>query len=297
MPSRTLPPGETASERHSIDELSALAGVTPRTVRYYIAQGLLDHPEGAKRGAYYERRHVEQLLLIRRWTDAGLSLDRVRELLAGAPEDPPRRPAPPGSVEVWLRRTPVAFVADRRKQGFAVPMAKWLRGDLRGWARERLMATLGSRIGRDIRDRFHFNTAIAAIMELVNHMYQLLESPPREERFWPVMREATEAMILLISPIVPHIAEELWQTLGHNAAVADAPWPKYNDAIASEDELTVVIQINGKLRSRITVPAGEDPEKIKAFALADEKIKAMLKDAAVKKVIYVPNKLVNIVAQ
>jgi DNA-binding transcriptional MerR regulator len=106
MPSRTLPPDDTtASERHSIDELSALAGVTPRTVRYYIAQGLLDRPEGAKRGAYYERRHVEQLLLIRRWTDAGLSLDRVRELLAGAPEDPPRRPAPPGSVEVWSRVT------------------------------------------------------------------------------------------------------------------------------------------------------------------------------------------------
>jgi DNA-binding transcriptional MerR regulator len=106
MPSRTPPPDDsTASRRHSIDELSALAGVTPRTVRYYIAQGLLDHPEGAKRGAYYERRHVEQLLLIRRWTDAGLSLDRVRELLAGAPEDPPRRPAPPGSVEVWSRMT------------------------------------------------------------------------------------------------------------------------------------------------------------------------------------------------
>lgn len=106
MPSRTPPPDDTtASERHSIDELSALAGVTPRTVRYYIAQGLLDRPEGAKRGAYYERRHVEQLLLIRRWTDAGLSLDRVRELLAGAPEDPPRRPAPPGSVEVWSRMT------------------------------------------------------------------------------------------------------------------------------------------------------------------------------------------------
>ena len=106
MPSRAPPPDDrTVSERHSIDELSALAGVTPRTVRYYIAQGLLDHPEGAKRGAYYERRHVEQLLLIRRWTDAGLSLERVRELIAGAPEDPPRRPAPPGSVEVWSRVT------------------------------------------------------------------------------------------------------------------------------------------------------------------------------------------------
>lgn len=96
---------ESDVERHSIERLAALAGVTPRTVRYYIAQGLLDRPEGEKRGAYYVRRHLEQLLLIRRWTDTGLSLDRVRELIAGAPEDPPRRATPPGSVEVWSRVT------------------------------------------------------------------------------------------------------------------------------------------------------------------------------------------------
>ena len=106
MPSRTTLPGiPDAPERYSIDELSTLAGVTPRTVRYYIAQGLLDRPEGEKRGAHYLRRHLEQLLLTRRWTDAGLGLGRIRELQAGAPEDPPRRAAPPGSVEVWSRVT------------------------------------------------------------------------------------------------------------------------------------------------------------------------------------------------
>ncbi len=106
MTSRSLPPdGASPAERYSIDELATLAGVTPRTVRYYIAQGLLDRPAGEKRGAHYLRRHLEQLLLVRRWTDAGLSLDRVRELIAGAPEEPPRRAAPPGSVEVWSRLT------------------------------------------------------------------------------------------------------------------------------------------------------------------------------------------------
>lgn len=106
MSSRTTPPQNPGDpERYSIDELSTLAGVTPRTVRYYIAQGLLDRPEGEKRGAHYLRRHLEQLLLTRRWTDAGLGLDRIRELQAGAPEDPPRRAAPPGSVEVWSRVT------------------------------------------------------------------------------------------------------------------------------------------------------------------------------------------------
>jgi DNA-binding transcriptional MerR regulator len=98
-------PDQTPPERYSIDELSALAGVTPRTVRYYIALGLLDRPAGEKRGAHYLRQHLEQLLLVRRWSEAGLSLDRVRELIAGAPEDPPRRAAPAGTVEVWSRVT------------------------------------------------------------------------------------------------------------------------------------------------------------------------------------------------
>lgn len=106
MTSGNVPPADPdTAERYSIDELATLAGVTPRTVRYYIAEGLLDRPAGEKRGAHYLRRHLEQLLLVRRWTDAGLSLDRVRELIAGAPEEPLRRAAPPGSVEVWSRLT------------------------------------------------------------------------------------------------------------------------------------------------------------------------------------------------
>ena len=89
----------------SLDDLASLTGVTARTVRFYIQQGLVSRPEGAKRGAFYLQRHVEQLLMIRRWTDAGLSLDRIRELVAGAPEDPPPRAAKAGSVEVWSRVT------------------------------------------------------------------------------------------------------------------------------------------------------------------------------------------------
>jgi DNA-binding transcriptional MerR regulator len=92
-------------ERYTLDQLATLAAVTPRTVRYYIAEGLVDRPVGEKRGAHYLRRHLEQLLLIRRWTEAGLSLERIRELIAGAPEDPPPRRIAPGSVEVWSRVT------------------------------------------------------------------------------------------------------------------------------------------------------------------------------------------------
>ena len=91
--------------RITLEELASLAGLTARTVRYYIQQGLVDRPEGEKRGAYYLARHVDQLLQIRRWVDAGLSLDRIGELVAGAPEEPPPRAVKPGSVEVWSRVT------------------------------------------------------------------------------------------------------------------------------------------------------------------------------------------------
>lgn len=91
--------------QHSLESLATLTGLTPRTVRYYIQQGLVDRPLGEKRGAYYVARHLEQLLQIRRWVDAGLSLERIAELRAGAPEDPARRASTPGSVEVWSRLT------------------------------------------------------------------------------------------------------------------------------------------------------------------------------------------------
>lgn len=91
--------------QHSLESLATLTGLTPRTVRYYIQQGLVDRPLGEKRGAYYVARHLEQLLQVRRWVDAGLSLERIAELRAGALEDPTRRASTPGSVEVWSRLT------------------------------------------------------------------------------------------------------------------------------------------------------------------------------------------------
>jgi DNA-binding transcriptional MerR regulator len=126
-----MPPADP-SDRYSIDELATLAGVTPRTVRFYIAQDLLDRPIGEKRGAHYGRRHLEQLLLVRRWTEAGLSLDRVRELIAGAPEDPPRRAAPPGSVEVWSRMTLADGVELHLEPGRAGLAPEQVRALLRG---------------------------------------------------------------------------------------------------------------------------------------------------------------------
>lgn len=135
MPTDAPPPHVAdAPERYSLDELSTLAGVTPRTVRYYIAEGLVDRPAGEKRGAHYLRRHLEQLLLIRRWTDAGLSLERVRELIAGAPEDPAPRRAAPGSVEVWSRVTLADGLEMHIEPGRAGLTPEQVRGLVRGVA-------------------------------------------------------------------------------------------------------------------------------------------------------------------
>ena len=109
------------------------------------------------------------------------------------------------------------------------------------------------------------------------------------------VREALENAIILLAPIVPHMTEELWQMLGYNTPVSAVRWPQYDKTIASEEEITIVLQINGKLRSRITVAVDEEEESIKAAALADEKIAALIKGANIRKVIYVPKKLVNIV--
>jgi DNA-binding transcriptional MerR regulator len=128
-PSDPKPPGD---DRFSIDELATLAGVTARTVRYYIAEGLVERPEGEKRGAHYLRRHLEQLLLIRRWTDAGVSLDRVRELIAGAPEDPARKRVPPGTVEVWSRLTVVDGLEVHVEPGRAGLAPEQVRALVRG---------------------------------------------------------------------------------------------------------------------------------------------------------------------
>lgn len=126
------PPDPADAHRLSIEQLAALTGQTARTIRYYMQLGLVSRPEGAKRGAYYRQRHVEQLLLIRRWTEAGLSLERIRELIAGAPEDPPPRRPPPGTIEVWSRITLADGVEVHLEPGRSGLSPEQLRALVRG---------------------------------------------------------------------------------------------------------------------------------------------------------------------
>ena len=107
--------------------------------------------------------------------------------------------------------------------------------------------------------------------------------------------EAVKTAILLVSPFVPHLAEEMWQRLGNKESVLKAPWPKYEEKFLEEEVITMVIQINGKLRSKVEVRADINKDKLKELVLADEKIKPWIKGQPIKNFIIVPKKLVNIV--
>lgn len=151
------------------------------------------------------------------------------------------------------------------------------------------------KVTEDIQDRFHFNTAIASIMELVNLTYQVMESRPDDEMFWPVVREAVEAVVILSSPMVPHISEELWQTLGYEKRLLETPWPKWDEAAIQAEEILIVVQINGKLRSKVNVPADATEEQLREAALQDARVKDFIAGKTVRKVVVVPKKLINVV--
>jgi leucyl-tRNA synthetase len=149
----------------------------------------------------------------------------------------------------------------------------------------------------DVWERFQFNTAIAALMELVNQLSLAVQSeatlghPARAA----VLREAVETAVLLVSPMAPHMADELWSRLGNEGCLITHPWPGHDEAALAKAEKLVVVQVGGKVRARLTLPAEADEEAMKAAALADEKVLAFLAGRAPKKVIVVQGKLVNIV--
>jgi leucyl-tRNA synthetase len=144
-------------------------------------------------------------------------------------------------------------------------------------------------------ERFHFNTAIAAVMELVNYLYQSkdgIETTPQARSVW---RETVEALIVLLSPFCPHIAEELWGAVGKKESVIKAPWPTYDPEAIVDEEVIVVVQVNGKLRDRLRIPVSAEEGRVKEMALASPKVRRHLEGKEVTKTIFVPKKLVNIV--
>jgi leucyl-tRNA synthetase len=152
------------------------------------------------------------------------------------------------------------------------------------------------RITDDVEERLKLNTAVSALIELehaiANAEGALAETPER-----PVFREALETLVLLLSPFAPHIGEEMWERLGRRFSIVDRPWPVADASIAREDELELAVQVNGKVRGRITVPAEASEDEMKRKALADPKVEEHTREKQIVKVVVVPGRLVSVVVK
>ncbi|MBD3184006.1 leucine--tRNA ligase [Candidatus Poribacteria bacterium] len=157
----------------------------------------------------------------------------------------------------------------------------------------RITHTTLKRVTVDIGERMHFNTAISAIMELVNFLYSINE--PKDDPYKAVLKECLEILVIVLSPFAPHICEELWEMTDHEKGILNIKWPEWDESALKQDEILIVVQINGKVRSRINVPSGSTKEQLEEAALADERIKKLTSDKEIRRVIVVPKKLVNIV--
>jgi leucyl-tRNA synthetase len=144
-------------------------------------------------------------------------------------------------------------------------------------------------------DGFRFNTAIAAVMELVNAIYLAREAHGSAGAAAPVIREAIVAVVRLLAPFVPHVADELWERMGGTETLAFQTWPAYDAALVQADEVLIVVQVNGKVRSRLTLPADSPEDAVRAAALADARVREFTGGRPPRKVVVVPNKLVSVV--
>lgn len=147
------------------------------------------------------------------------------------------------------------------------------------------------KVTEDIENRFQFNTAIAAVMELVN----AVSAAPNKERCPRTLGEALEAIVLLLNPFVPHFAEELWSTLGHGESVEKSTWPSWDERALVEEQKLVVVQVNGKVRGKILVPTDAADSLVRDIAMADANVTRFVEGREIHKVVVIPNRLVNIV--
>jgi len=167
------------------------------------------------------------------------------------------------------------------------------------------------RVTTDIEERMHLNTAVSSLMELVNELYAFSETtahggPTRSEppvgrierpQTLAVLREAIDALVIMISPFAPHTAEELWQAVGHTQTLSAVQWPSFDPAVARADEVVVPVQVNGKVRARITAPADALEEQLRDLALADPAIQTHTTGKTISKVVVAKGPLVSVVVQ
>jgi leucyl-tRNA synthetase len=188
-----------------------------------------------------------------------------------------------------------ALVGDTIEAGEAGERAGEARADLT--EAERNVTRLRHKMVKRLTGQYaelQFNTALAGLMELVNGLNRARDEAPAVVAT-PAFREAASALVVLLAPLAPHISEELWHGLGHAASVHAQAWPEYDEALTRDEVVTVVVQVNGKVRDRLEVPADTAEETVRALALARPKVAAQLDGRGIKKVVYVPGKLVNVV--
>ncbi len=149
--------------------------------------------------------------------------------------------------------------------------------------------------GDDLNDRFQFNTAIAAVMELVNALYLAKDELVADESGRKVLSSAMSTVLTLLSPFTPHLSEELWALLGHTESVSTLPWPRWKEDALVRDTVTLVVQVNGKLRGKLDIPADASREEVETLALNEPNVLRYLEGVTVRKVVVIPGKLVNVV--
>ena len=161
-------------------------------------------------------------------------------------------------------------------------------------AQQKILHATIKKVTEDIEREFHFNTAISALMELVNEMYEYTSNGVTEDKL-PMIRAANDALTMLLAPFAPHFAEELWESLGGKGTLANAAWPQHDPGAIVATVIVVVVQVNGKVRSKLTLPAGTSDKDIETAALADAKVREFIAGKSPKKVIVVQGKLVSVV--
>ena len=152
------------------------------------------------------------------------------------------------------------------------------------------------KVGDDIAGRFQFNTAIAAVMELVNLLYLVKDDLNNDEAGKKTLGSALSTTLALLFPMIPHVCEELRSRLGFASQLVDQPWPVYSESALRKDVVTIVVQVNGKRRGKLDIAADMDEESVKSAALADVNVQKHLEGLTIRKVVFIPGKLVNVVA-
>jgi leucyl-tRNA synthetase len=228
----------------------------------------------------------------------GADTGRLFELFAGPPEKDLEW-SDQGVEGAYRFLTRLWRFAFQHRDALIAARSDFSPNDLSGDVRNlyRLIHRTIKKVTEDIESRFHFNTAIAAIMELFNALSASAQDESRLEIGTPVIKAGLETIITMLYPFVPHIASELWESLDHRQGLDAVPWPKYSEETLEEEQLLIVVQVNGKVRGKITVGADADQARIEREALRDERVKHFVDGKKLQKVVHVPRRLVNIVVE